>query len=893
MHSIWVYKKGIKLKTQNIIKKLMSVVLIAMMMAPLFLLPENEAAAASEDIRGVWVATVFSIDFPKAKNNATKQKAELDKIIDTAVNTGLNAVFFQVRPYGDALYKSSVYPWSDVLTGTQGKAPGFDPLAYIIESGKARGVQVHAWINPYRITTGSVSAPEHDISRLAQNHPVRANPDIAVAYDDGKLYLDPGEPAAQKLVLDGVREIIENYDVAGIHFDDYFYPDPTVSKNGSSYKAVFDDADTYAKYGAGKSLADWRRQNTYDLISATDKLVKSVGKNIAFGVSPSGIWDNKKDNPLGSDTSGFSSYSKIFADSRKWVKDGIVDYIAPQIYWEIGTQSSDYSKILPWWSDVVSGTDVKLYIGQAAYRVAKWADGDEIRRQLSLNAATPAVAGSIFYGYEQIAGNTRGVRDDIANFYSGNTPVERTDSIAPDVTELIIASPSNSSTTDQSKSYIIGAGIPNVPILVNGTVIPRTPSGYFALYETLKVGTNTFVFEHNGQTTTYKITRRSGGSPGGKMASEDAVEGVTAYSTGELTGTIKVNDATMRESPSSSANRKTALNIGMTDYIVGEKSGYYQFRYGGWTFKENVTTSRASLSQSVIGTVKGSINRDYTTYMWQVPHGVMNTISESASGITVTFYDTKGTALPKLPANSPLLSSTSSEQKGTSVVYKFNTKKENYLFGYNMTYENGYMVLRLQNPPVLSQGDKPLTGIKIHLDSGHGGSDSGATGPMGKYGPREYDMNMYNMLELKSALIAKGATVVTSNESHSKTTSQEQREQSVRNSGADIAISVHHNSVGTSTNVATVFGTETLYTQQMSKRLAQSVQKSLIKATGMVDRGAKQQTLFMCRFNQMPTVLVELGFVTNPYEYEKLTDKAAITRQINGIVNGVIEYFKY
>ena len=366
------------------------------------------------EMRGVWVATVLNIDFPRHMDDAAAQKQELIAILDTMQAAGLNTMFFQVRPQGDALYPSRIFPWSEYLTGVAGQDPGYDPLAYLLEEAHQRGLAVHAWINPYRLSMGSKDNPLNTHDKLPDDSPVKTRADLTLAAGDGRLYLNPGEPEVVALVLAGIREILENYEVDGIHMDDYFYPgDPN-----------YDDSAAYQRYGKESqlSLADWRRANTLLLIRHIQELVREVRPQAAFGISPSGIWRNKKNSPLGSDTNGFESYSQIYADSRLWVEEGLLDYITPQLYWAIGKEGSDYEVLAQWWHDVCQDTKVRLYIGHGAYRVGSgteeaWQSAEEIGRQIELNRGL-GIEGSVFYGYKQIEENTQGLRDLLASLYN-------------------------------------------------------------------------------------------------------------------------------------------------------------------------------------------------------------------------------------------------------------------------------------------------------------------------------------------------------------------------------------------------------------------------------------------------------------------------------------------
>jgi len=373
-----------------------------------------------QEMRGVWIATVLNIDFPQIKGDSEAQKKELIAILDTVQATFLNTVFFQVRPQGDALYRSQIFPWSEYLTGNAGEDPGYDPLAFIIEQAHQRGLALHAWINPYRLTMGSQDAPQNTVDSLNAASPVKNRPDLTLSAGDGRLYLNPGEPEALALVLAGIREILENYEVDGLHLDDYFYPpDPN-----------YDDSISYAKYAEDLPLAEWRRANTQTLIAQIQALIKETRPQAAFGVSPSGIWRNSKNSPLGSATNGFESYAQIYADTRNWVKEGLVDYIAPQLYWAIGKNGSDYETLIQWWLEVCHDTNVRLFIGQGAYRVGSlgeeaWATAEEIERQLALNRKL-GLTGSIFYGYRQIKENTQGLQELLQKLYAKPAPAPLT-----------------------------------------------------------------------------------------------------------------------------------------------------------------------------------------------------------------------------------------------------------------------------------------------------------------------------------------------------------------------------------------------------------------------------------------------------------------------------------
>lgn len=366
------------------------------------------------EIRGFWVATVYQINYPeKYTTNPDDLRAYADEILDDAVSLGFNTVFLQVRPTADSFYDSDVFPWSKYISGKQGIAPddGFDPLEYWVEGAHKRGIELHAWINPYR-----VAVSKSDFNALADNHPAKINPNLVVAHTNGQYYFNPALPEARQLVSAGVREIVENYDVDGVHLDDYFYPDEDFA----------DDAE-YEMYGGNfDNIGDWRRNNVDLLIMELQEIVRNEGKR--FGISPSGIWANKEsDTPEGSDTRGYESYTTACADTRKWVKNEWIDYIVPQIYWNIGYSIADYDHLARWWADVVRGTNVDLYIGMADYRVVEddsasvWYMDTELRRQLTLNRTIPEIKGEIHYSYGDVVAHEC-LKELYGQFYKGIEP---------------------------------------------------------------------------------------------------------------------------------------------------------------------------------------------------------------------------------------------------------------------------------------------------------------------------------------------------------------------------------------------------------------------------------------------------------------------------------------
>ena len=367
--------------------------------------------SASGEMRGVWVSSVYNLDYPSSPTtDSDKLKAEADEILDNCVKWGLNAVFLQVRPSGVARYKSDLIPWSKSLTGSVGTGPqdGFDPLEYWVEAAHKRGLELHAWINPYRITRSK----DTEWNSLPSTHPAKMNPDWVVKYSDGNYYFDPGIPEVRDLVTRGAVEIVQNYDVDGLHMDDYFYP-------GTD----FNDAAIYQKYGSSFSnIADFRRDSVNQLVAQLDTAVHNIDPDIQFGISPSGIWANKSTDPRGSNSSGSEHYVSSYADSLYWIENGLVDYIIPQIYWEIGHKLADFATLADWWNDAVAGSDVHLYIGMGAYRCADnptgvWTTTDPLFDSLAYLENKDNVGGCVFFRYGSIPA-VSGMADRLTSWYS-------------------------------------------------------------------------------------------------------------------------------------------------------------------------------------------------------------------------------------------------------------------------------------------------------------------------------------------------------------------------------------------------------------------------------------------------------------------------------------------
>jgi uncharacterized lipoprotein YddW (UPF0748 family) len=367
------------------------------------------AQAPQPEFRGAWVATVDQIDWPSKGNfNPEAQKAEFIALLDMHQRNGLNAVVVQIRPCADAFYPSPFEPWSQWLTGMQGKSPEpyYDPLEFMLTETHKRGMVFHAWLNPYRA--------EFNIGNRAvtENHITRMYPEWFVEYG-GKRYFDPGNKEAQAYVVNVVKDIVRRYPVDGIHMDDYFYPYPISG-------VQFADGKTYQQYGKGMKRDDWRRSNTDSIIAKLHRTIKAERPACAFGISPFGVWRSiDRDPKRGSRTIGtLTNYDDLYADILLWLQRGWIDYVAPQLYWELGHKRAPFEHLIEWWSKNTYGKH--LYIGVAIYRAnsnAAWRDKEQLPNQMELIRSTPNVNGVIFYSSSSFRTNPNGWNDRLREDY--------------------------------------------------------------------------------------------------------------------------------------------------------------------------------------------------------------------------------------------------------------------------------------------------------------------------------------------------------------------------------------------------------------------------------------------------------------------------------------------
>ena len=364
----------------------------------------NNPNNPKREFRGAWLHVIGQTQW--AEKSPEQQRKYIIDQFDKLGEAGCNAVIFQVRPCADALYISEYEPWSVYLTGKRGKAPNplWDPMEFAIEEAHKRGMEFHAWLNPYRVSAqpSDKPTPEMDYSRNRERY---------VHYDN-KIFFDPAYQENRDFICMIVEDIVSRYDVDAIHIDDYFYPYP------ASSGAKFPDDASYKKFGGGQNLGDWRRENVNKLIQQLNKTIKTTKPWVRFGVSPFGIWRNKKSDPRGSETNGFQNYDGLYADVLLWDKNGWIDYLAPQLYWALDKKEASTRHLLKWWNDNIKNVD--LYIGYDTRQTMSTADSktgssNELDTKVKLSRQYPNIQGVIWWHGYWVTENFKGVKDKLNN----------------------------------------------------------------------------------------------------------------------------------------------------------------------------------------------------------------------------------------------------------------------------------------------------------------------------------------------------------------------------------------------------------------------------------------------------------------------------------------------
>ncbi|MCU4154644.1 family 10 glycosylhydrolase [Carboxylicivirga sp. A043] len=396
---------------------LMYTLLLFLVVWPVFV--NAQIASPKYEMRGVWVATVANIDWPSKPGLKVKQqKKEALEIIKHCKELGMNTIFLQVRPASDVLYISELEPWSKVLSGEAGKKPKYDPLQYWIEQSHLYGLELHAWINPYR---ASMNLKDE----LPEKHPFHRQPELFVEYGN-KLYYNPGHPKSNEHINKVVRELVQNYNIDGVHMDDYFYPYPIKDE-------TFPDSAEYLKYGLAEfeDINAWRRHNVDRTIESLHTTIKSIKPWMQFGVSPFGVWRNKSDDPRGSESrAGTTNYDGLHADILLWMQNKWVDYVVPQLYWGTSHPVANYNYLSEWWNE--NHYDVPVYIGHGVYKIGNdqpdWQDKSQLPYQMKSVRDYPNLNGNVFFSYKHFKRDLFGFQDSLkSEFYRNRALVPHGD----------------------------------------------------------------------------------------------------------------------------------------------------------------------------------------------------------------------------------------------------------------------------------------------------------------------------------------------------------------------------------------------------------------------------------------------------------------------------------
>ena len=849
------------------------------------------------EFRGIWVTSVINLDFPTSQGiTAQAMKAEIDTIINRTEELGLNVIIFQVRPTGDAFYESDIFPWSHWLSGEQGvPIEGFDPLAYFIEQSHARNIELHAWINPYRIihTIQNSSDP----NSLYANHPVRLRPELAVAWTDPSngrqwLFLDPGLPQARQLIIDGIESLIRRYNVDGIHFDDYFYP-----------SREFNDDATFARYGGDMDLHDWRRENVNTLVrdiqTRIRELNEELDRNVAWGISPTAIWKNQSSDPLGIPTTrGQESYHALYADTRLWVTEGWLDYIMPQIYWYIGFEIADFEAVFRWWEDLCRDSDVVLYIGHAAWREAddhqspRWRG--EMIRQLEMVASSDVAEGSVFFRHLHLMGP---VGNAIRDFYFLKDSKEDDREPLFILDTLSVGTPRSNPTiaapVEERRGFnITGTSDPNELLHVNGDLVRnRTPEGFFSIHVPVAPGENVFTFTQNGQEPVTRTITRNTPAPPPPPPTPPTITQVTDI----RYATVSANETWAFPRNTTSGGTDWMLLRGQVDRVTATSTNnFVRLASGVWVSGSAV--SIATYSSPIIDVLSDGeyiIGQHYDKIVWQATHFPAINPSFDGNVLTVRYGLQSEVPAITLPSNLDLtlFYEVSYGIENDIPYHAFTLRTDANLEGYFVEYEDGEFRLILKKRRSLTPGDMPLEGFTFVLDAGHGGDDIGAIGPMGIDAP-EKNIVLINQEKLSERLQALGAAVYyTRTDDYTVTLSE--RVALSRSVKPDLFISLHINSVAETTNATNIQGFTIWYRNPNSAPFSEVVLDLMYDINPMTNRhrSINQANFYVCRPTWAPHVLFESSFIVNIDDFVWLIDPVEQNRMADASVNAILEYF--
>lgn len=902
-------------------------------------------------MRGVWISTVSNLDYPSAPGLSRQQLAgQIDQILDTMEQAGLNCAFFQVRPCADSFYPSKIFPYSAYFTGRQGQSPDqkFDPLAYLVEQAHARGIQVHAWVNPYRVTQNSPGSLEAGLAQLAEWHPARQTPSLVRLYQ-GNLYFDPGLPEARQLILQGVQEILDNYQVDGIHIDDYFYP-------GTD----FGDGDTYAAYGGGLSLADFRRQNVNDLVRQLSQAARQAGRQ--FGAAPFGIWANASEMEGGSDTQGTQSYADHYADSLKWVREGWLDYISPQLYWYSGQPEADFTKLLQWWSQSVEGTGCRLCPGLAAYKAMgadqapAWQGCGEIEKQLAQLAAQPQCQGCLFFRYGVLKQSPALLQAASRAFPSKQAAPGGQAGQSSSPKKLAVSRPADLIRTDLDCFYFCGLSDPGQPLTINGQPVQgRAADGSWGVLLPLEQGFNSFVVENGADQITRRLLRgpaaRCQGRgwpwgdtylPHGRQASlaleaRPGGQGLAllqgqpvplVYREGGYRGQCPLpggvqGQITRYSPPFYILRRGNFVTVSLASgglYQIGPNTGLdYQVQtdlcdiflqpdsaQGSCGVLRAQMTGPAEQVENgyVLAQGLGYLSlEDVTLSLAASPAQVLPAGgSQEPGGVRLRFSSDRPLAaqcryeqgqfvlsfpgaVSKFPLTGSLFGQTQAKIQQSGLVYTFTLKNiQPAGFYFEQTGQGAELVIRDKARP-----EQGLEGVTILLDAGHGGGQTGALGCDPDQPEKQVNLRLAQALEQK--LAALGARVEMTRR-QDQAVSLDQRYRQSFQLMPDLFLSLHCNSGPDNTDLSAASGVTAYCQGALAQPLAQSLAQAAQDSGRAANPAVQDSRLYLCRQSHTPAILLENGYLPNPFEFSDIVSDQSVDQLAQALAQAILEYFQ-
>ncbi|QQS32330.1 MAG: family 10 glycosylhydrolase [Acidobacteriota bacterium] len=451
--------------------KTLAAILIMAIAAAAQQLPDVE-----REFRGVWIATVDNIDFPTKKGLPVEdQKCEIIEALDLVRSLRMNAVIFQVRPMTDAVYASKIEPWSEFLTGEMGRPQAFDPLEFLTAEAHRRGIQVHAWFNPFRAFHPAAKT-------VADSHVSKTRPDITRQY--GRyMWLDPTERGSREHSLRVIKDVVRSYRIDAVHFDDYFYP--YAERDADNKPIDFPDEKNWQAYlrsGGKMTRPDWRRWHVNTFIEQVGREIKKIRRDVIYGISPFGIWQPMPER----DIAGFNAYAELYADARKWLQDGTVDYLAPQLYWETARKGLSFPVLLDWWLEQ-NTAGRHIWPGIAAYRIGANENmtAAEIASQIARMRSATRVRGGIFFSHKSLRNDLGGIQNVLRN------EVFRRDAVLPDFPWIKSSTPKRPRVRIERGDLYVRANWNSIPNALQYVVYVRDDSGWS--YSVLPAGETTIL----------------------------------------------------------------------------------------------------------------------------------------------------------------------------------------------------------------------------------------------------------------------------------------------------------------------------------------------------------------------------------------------------------------